>query len=823
MSPEFWKKVKEAFSEAIDLSNGERRTFLESLDDDEVRRKVAQMIAEDEKDLDATAHPVINLSSLWGSEKQDNLVGAQIGDYQIVREIGRGGMGVAFEVTHTTEDVVQHVALKILRRGMDSEALLRSFQNERRILASLEHQHIVRLLGAGMTDDGLPYYTMELVDGKAIDKYVTENDLDLEARLNLFQQICSAVTYAHGKLVVHRDLKPSNVLVTPDGNVKLLDFGIAKDISLDRKGVEGTATRLGIMTPRYAAPEQIRGETVSVASDVYSLGVILYELLTGVSPYDLSSDNPLEIARIISETEPPKPSTAVRSGRETGKHSQVRTQNPHLKGDLDTIIIKALQKIPSRRYVSVEQFSNDISRYLKGMPITARPDTFRYRAEKFIKRNRLSVGALALVVMALLVGASVAAWQAVLVQKQRAFALRRFAEIRVLANKAVFRYLDEFSKVPGAKGLSEELAKDALTYMDSLAQEDLIDGLIRLELGRAYRKIGDVLGKPYVSNLGRSDDALICYQKSVAVLEHALKLEPESIEVKKELFLSLLSQAQMGVRVEKAKQEEILERSQKLHDEIGSTNSDLSEIADRQANIYMIRADVMEVSVERLAIYQKAYDLLRNVPDKTFEARLTYGRSVQRIGSNYIWLGNQATASGDKDQATKYYKLALPFHQQYAELANAYDDDAGSPTAERRIAMANQHLGEAYVKLNDFKLGFEMLNKSLSQYQVYLNKNPDNIESQIDISNCYFTIANAYEASNDLHRSIELNQKGLGILNKAIAIDANSESVRRKFAKMYKLIDLFQKTNQPKQAQSVTAELLPICSKEANKQFCRDL
>lgn len=829
MSPESWKKVKEAFAAAIELSGDERQKFIDALDNAEIREKVRQMIAADETNEDSIDDPVINLSTLWSNEKHENLIGAKLGNYKILRDIGRGGMGIVFEVIHETEDVIQNVALKILKSGIDSEILLRSFHNERKILASLEHQHIVRLLDAGMTADGLPFYTMELVEGKPLDTYATEKNLNLEERLKLFQQICSAIIYAHGKLVVHRDLKPSNILVTTDGNVKLLDFGIAKIISLEAKDVEGTATRFGIMTPHYASPEQIRGETVTVASDVYSLGIILYELLTGVLPHNFTTKNPLEIAKIITEIEPQKPSEVVSFDAKAGKKSFSTTRNPQLKGDLDTIILKALKKIPSRRYSSVEQFSNDISRYLKGLPITARPDTFCYRAEKFIKRNSLSVGAVVFMITALLIGSSVAIWQAIHAERQRVLAERRFDEIRELANKVVFRYHDEIAKLPGSTPLREELVTDAVKYLDSLLQEEIDNIPLKLQIAKTYRKVGDVQGKPYTPNLGKSDDALKSYRKSVSVLESALKIDPNNVEIKKELILSLLSEVQMGVRVNKARKDEILIKSQQLQDEISSSDLDLTEKINRQANIYLIRGDLYvidgdltAVSLERIALYQKSADLIQSLPEKNFESQMILGRATQRIGSNYIWLGNQETLAGNEDAALNYYKQALPYHQKYLEIVKNNIGDAGSPITERRIATGYHNLGQAYIELKEFKLGFENLQESLSRWQNYAKINPGNNEAQIDLADCYYTFVDAYEKSNNLPLSIEFNKKSLEILNKIVKLDATDEVMHQKINRMYKLVELYDKANQPKQSQNVKKQLAEICSFETIKPYCKN-
>ncbi len=309
MDSERYQKIKKLFNQAVELSENEREKYLsENCESvflrEEVKKMLEYSVDSEEETLEKSAFEVF-------TNGDHNKIPEKIGNYKIVREIGRGGMGAVYEAVRKTDNFTQKVALKVIKRGMDTDKILSRFRHEQQILSSLEHPNIARFLDGGMTDDGLPFYAMEFVEGEFIDDYCYENELSIEAKLKLFRQICAAVQYAHQNLVIHRDLKPSNILVTKDKTVKLLDFGIGKILTPESEAEIGTATELGMMTPAYASPEQIRGERIGTSSDIYSLGVILYELLTGQKPYRLKSKNLAEIESAILESEPVKPSSVV--------------------------------------------------------------------------------------------------------------------------------------------------------------------------------------------------------------------------------------------------------------------------------------------------------------------------------------------------------------------------------------------------------------------------------------------------------------------------------------------------------------------------------
>lgn len=445
--------------------------------------------------------------------------GARFGSWRIVRPIGEGGMGTVHLAERTTEGFTQRGALKVLRPGAFSTEMVRRFVRERRILARLEHPGIARLLDGGTTAAGLPWLVMEYVEGQPLYEYCSERRLPVAERLHLFLRTCSAVQYAHQQLVLHRDIKPGNLLVTADGTPRLLDFGIAK-IFDDDAPVDVTRTHFAPMTPEYASPEQLRGEPVGTASDVYALGVMLYELLTGARPYP-NTTSAHEYSRYVLEQEPARPSTMLRAAPpDAGATTSGRMRLPlpprgeagalkrRLAGDLDNIVMKALQKDSARRYASVEHFTDDLKRHLKGLPVSARPDAWSYRASKFVRRHRVPLAAGTVAVLALLVGAGIATWQAGVARREAALAERRFRDVHELAHSLLFDVHDAIKDLPGAVPARETILAKATLYLARLRADAGRDTALQVELGRAYLRLGEIQGEPDHANSGHAEDAL---------------------------------------------------------------------------------------------------------------------------------------------------------------------------------------------------------------------------------------------------------------------------------------------------------------------------
>jgi eukaryotic-like serine/threonine-protein kinase len=413
MNAERWNKIQTLFEAALDLNAHERKTYLDETcsDDMEIYREVSSLL-----DADGNVHKILEGLAIdvvgWTYEQQ--YIGTCIGHYRIIKHVGSGGMSYVFLAEREDGQFKQRVALKLIKRGMESEQIIKRFRSERQILSRLDHPNIARLLDGGMTDDGTPYFTMDFVDGIPIDRYCEENRLTIEKKLELFETVCNAVQHAHANLLVHRDLKPENILVCGDmqsPTVKLLDFGIARVLD-DESGDTGI-TRDGSrpMTPAYASPEQLRGGRITTASDIYSLGVILYELLSGRRPYQQGELNAHELAVLIESTEPPRLSTIAGEGIQEHHAKDTIRLRKRLRGDLDVICLKALNKDSARRYETVEQLSADIRRHLSGQPVLARPESRRYRIGKFVKRHKPAVIASVITFMVLITGIIAFAWQ----------------------------------------------------------------------------------------------------------------------------------------------------------------------------------------------------------------------------------------------------------------------------------------------------------------------------------------------------------------------------------------------------------------------------
>lgn len=516
-----WIRIKQFFNQALELPPDKRQEFIKKIsgEDSSFAASVQEMLDALESNPDWLETPVIDLADVFDpSDEKDLLIGTTVGAFRVEKVIGHGGMGVVYLGRRDDESFRQVAAVKVLKRGMDTASLLERFRAERQTLAAFNHPYISRLLDGGSTEDGRPYFIMEYIEGQPINYYCDAHQLPVDDRLVLFLKICEAVQYAHQNMVVHRDIKPGNILITSDGKPKLLDFGIAKMLVAEPSAQTTDLTEEGLrfLTPEFASPEQIRGEQISTASDVYSLGVLLYLLVTGHQPYYFRRRTPTSIEKIICESIPDNPSSIV--ARRIDSHGEkeppgsvsavetarLRRTTPEklsrrLAGDLDNIIQKALSKEPERRYAFVDQFAGDIRNYLNGLPVSARRSTLRYRSAKFIGRHRAAFVSLTLFVLLLVISVIAISWQERRASREASRAQRTVAYLRdMLASSDPYKADRELTVV-------ELLDRAADNIETGLKNDPLIEAEVRSILAKSYQ------------NYGRYNQALLQLQRALEI------------------------------------------------------------------------------------------------------------------------------------------------------------------------------------------------------------------------------------------------------------------------------------------------------------------
>lgn len=528
---EEWVTVSRLLDEVFELPPAQRAAWLTTLDAKygAVRLTVekllhAEALAETKDFLEALPQYDQNTRHLTsdGSEGDDFLEGAEIGPYRLKHEIGRGGMGAVWLAERTDGSLKRPVALKLLRPGFHDRQFAERFGRERDILAGLTHPNIARLYDAGITTDGQPFLALEYVEGATLTTYCDRHTLDLRRRIDLFLQVLDAVQYAHRNLVVHRDLKPSNILVNNEGQIRLLDFGIAKLlVAGQRETNETELTRLGgrAHTPDYASPEQVAGAPITTGSDIYSLGVVLYELFCGKRPYKLQRESSAALEEAILSADPVPPSRVVGADAEARNRGTThKGLVRELKGDLDTIVLKGLKKNPAERYATADALAQDLRHYLNSEPVDAQPDSLVYRSTKFVRRNRLPVAAAAVILLGLSLGLFA-------VNRERAIAERRFVQVRQLANK-LFDIDAQVRNLPGSAKARQLIVDTSLEYLGRLATEVKSDPELALDVGTAYMRVARVQGVPISANIGQLDQAEQNLRTAEALINSVLAAQP---------------------------------------------------------------------------------------------------------------------------------------------------------------------------------------------------------------------------------------------------------------------------------------------------------
>ncbi|MEP6483900.1 MAG: tetratricopeptide repeat protein [Rudaea sp.] len=725
MDMQRWRRISVIFDQVVEAPPERHSALLDELcaGDDSMRRELEQLLAADENAevFDSGLNSARGAAAAeWANaaETPSWQADERIGPWRILRELGRGGMGVVLLAARADGQFEQRAAIKLIKRGMDTDAVQARFLRERQILARLEHPHIARLLDGGITEDGRPYFAMEYVDGEPLLKYCAQCDLGLKQRVKLFAEICAAVQFAHAQLVVHRDIKPSNILVTADGQAKLLDFGIAKLLDDSHGGMTQTFdARHRPLTPAYAAPEQMSGQPVSTATDIYSLGVVLFELLTGKRPYSVRDDANVDDAqRAMETTRPPLASKSV--------EGDVRIAAHELRGDLDTIIATAMQREPQRRYATVDAFAKDLQRFFSGQPISARRDSLGYRVRKFVGRHRLGVAAATFGMVILIASLVFALWQAreksrqaMMSQQVTQFlvgifrgadpAVSRGANVTTqdLLDQGSERLRSDTSVAPAVR--ARLLQTIATTYSD-LGLYDralpLVDEALELRRGDGVSNPADIAES--LDELGRIYRLKADYARAEPLLREALQLrsaalssdDPARIESLDHLGTLLRSEGDF--RAADANFEKAMQLSEQRF------GKDATETA-RYVDDYAANIDDQGKRRQALELYRRALAIREK----------NLGADDAEVATSLINLGTHLDDTGEYIEATHLLERALKIRRQvygpahplvgFAELAlcGVYEsvdklDDAGN-LAQDALAIFRRGLPADHPKISE--------------------------------------------------------------------------------------------------------------------------
>jgi serine/threonine protein kinase len=808
------QRVDELYASAIELEPNKRAEFLTlQCNGDELLLSDLNSLLSFAEQADAlnfmkdTALEVSAKRFVAGQSDEDRS-GEVFGRYKLLALIGEGGMGEVYLAEDT--ELNRQVALKLVRGSLPTKEILRRFHNERQILANLQHPNIAQLLDGGSTAEGLPFFAMEYVAGQPLNDYVNAKALSTSERLNLFRTVCSAISYAHQHLVIHRDIKPSNILVTPDGTPKLLDFGIAKLLSpADASTSEATATLLQVMTPEYASPEQVNGENITTASDVYSLGVLLYELLTGCRPYRFKSRKPEDLRSAICGQAPGKPSRAIKDfglrnpESEIGENSDSRT-NPQtaarnlksLRGDLDNIVLMALRKEPLRRYASVAEFSEDIRRHLEGLPVSARKSTLGYRASKFVSRNKLAVAAAALVLVTLFGGIAGT-------MREARRANRRFNEVRKLAHVVLFDYHDAIAALPGSTQVREKLVKDSLEYLDGLAKEVGNDVSLQRELAAAYAKVGDVQGgittpvgsvSTSASNLGDTAGALDSQRKALAIRDRLARLEPANKEFQRELLYSYarvadlyITLGQPAIAVEYFGKASVIAKSLAAAD---PSNDVLSLELDQ---VYFALGKALGgPSTANVGDTTKASEYLGKalaIDEKLAASHPGDVNYQQSLAASYNALGLMLSAGGNLTGELENYRKAVAIDEELVK------SDGNNAFFRRELAVQYGNVGSSLVVMGDKAGALHSFRQAILLYEALEAADPNDAGIKRNTAVGYRNIAVAMGGTGDRIGALENFHKALQLFEQLVAKDQNNADFRRQEGLTYLRISSFMSEN----------------------------
>ena len=835
MNP-YWQKIEEAIFLAPEIPIERRDEWLAEFcgGDAKLKTEIKSLLAfESESDcfLENSISPI---AAVILPADEENFSGKHFGNYKIIREIGRGGMGAVFLAERSDGEYDQRVALKIVRQTIVDAESENRFRRERQILAALNHPNIAKLLDGGVSEAGEPFLVMEYVAGKPLTEYAATKNLSIAERLQLFLEVGAAVAFAHQNLIVHRDIKPSNILVTESGEPKLLDFGLAKVLDFETDAAQ-TATAFRAMTPAYASPEQMRGEIVTTASDVYSLGIVLYELLTGTRPFDFKTNSLEELLRVVSTSEPIRPSAAgnsrfqISDSRfEDGKNSKFKTQNSKLlRGDLDNIVLMALRKEPTRRYQSVGEFSDDIERHLNGLTVKARPNTVSYRAEKFVKRHRFGVAAGLLILLTLLSGIVATIWQANRAETQKLKAEKRFGDVRKIAGSFIFEIAPKIENLAGAMEAREILVTRALEYLDNLQRESSDDRELQRELAAAYEKVGDIQGKLNQPSLGDTKSALESYRKAQNLRESVLSADTENPEKRSELAND---DEQIGYLLwwssDTKKAVELYQKSLEMREKLVAENPANSDFRQRLAKLQMQYGDIPAWDKETekaLGYYNSALVILaklaNEMPDNS-TVKDDLARCYARLSDVHNTAGDLDAALSETEKAlTIYEPLTARFPSDIKQrrgmwiayfrqcqiylakkdpvnarkscgkisvMAEAdFQTDPKNETTQHSRAIGFYHLGEVLMLEKNYSEAQANYEKSLAIVSEKAAAAADKSEYQRDMALDYAAIGKVQLENNQLPSALENQLKAQRLLEEIVDNDAGNSAPKLDLAKVY--------------------------------------
>ncbi len=738
-----WEKIKLLFREVFELPPEEREAILnvKCKDNPDLKKEVEDLIESSKKAEGFWESSPLQLDDITEDDNSINeFIGIIIGKYKVEKRIGEGGMAMVYSALRIDNQFTRRVAIKFIKRGMDTEEILRRFKIEQQTLAGLDHPFIAKIIDGGTTDDSLPYFVMEYIDGIPITEYCDQNKLSIEQRLELFTKVCSAVSYAHQNLIVHRDLKPSNILITSNGNPKLLDFGIAKLLREEQDKNTFAVTMEGsrLMTVEYASPEQVVGGKITTASDIYSLGVLLYELLTGHLPYSFKNKFPIEVEKIITSANPEKPSTVITKSKkiltEDGeineisaeeisilRNSNVDKLKRRLSGDIDNIVLMALRKDPARRYISIQHFSEDITRYIEGRPVTAIPDSLFYRSNKFIRRHKLGVSITLLVILLIISSAILIVYQANIAAKEKDKAkieAARTTQMNNFLNKTLF------SSDPLLAGkdlkLSDVLKEATKKINTELKGQPEIEAEVRSNIGQTYETLG--LYKDAIYQLGRSlqlrDSLFGENNKETAISFNYLALanyDAGNLDTAKYLFeksIKLLQELNDKPKLEEAISNYGLLQMD-LYDFKGAKKS-FEESLEIALNVFGKESREYAVTLNNLAF---AYDDLNSLDSAKMYYIQALSIDTKLFGDTSVDVANNLNNLAFIYQEKRNYNKAESlFTSAYYIRKKILGDDHPD------VGLAKLNLANAFFYLKNYNNAEQLVNEALKTWGRKLNK-----------------------------------------------------------------------------------------------------